>query len=276
MLQTLETLYPRQAYQAAELIKNKAALVYYGATYGIAFSGTQRELVATLRKETRNPLPTVSIVTGHDTAKSWVNRKLIHPKISEAIDQGILHTIEDICFVNYPAGLAAQQHLHTCSINPQREIQPFIVSYPNPLINNLSIFEQNHYLVRSGNFEGEQETSYLESAIKFAEQTGLALIVHSLYETILSDSTRLRRGSQPIIRLPQVGDENPLIQITRAGNTHPDTLKALLQPFQELGFPILANEAKATSFSREVYKAPETITDPKRLRLHLLQVSGLS
>lgn len=262
---------PDHAKIVAKAIMEGWAVVPYGATYGVAFHPNHRLKVAEARGENLDSLATVSIVANYQDAVGWIDIDKLHPSLQKAVNAGLLQIFERICFIRYPVNEMGRKQLHPYCINVQGGTQVFFVPPSDHII---SALKGNHgmdyYAVRSSNRHGDNEKYTLADAAKLAKEIG-ALATAALGKAIrLTEPTRERIMSQPIVEL--VAGQS-LIRLVRAGNTHPDTMRALSQNLINLGVDFVYEEENKVSFSRPQFSSK--YARPNDIRRHILKASGL-
>jgi len=252
--------------------RGQIAVIGLGPSYGIIFRNEARQAVAIARRETQNPLPTVSLLADHADLESWIDHDLLHPTVSRLIKNKALKIFQGIGFVRFPANAQGRlQGAH--SLHPNGEIQVFSLADNSPLINYL---KSTHHLdsiqVRSSNLEGELEKSTSATAFKLAQQIGAS--VFAIRSSVLAQSELhlARRGSVPIIRIPP---HLPVIELKRTGNTHPESLLLLLRRFSAFGIKLSISGADLDT-RRTLYRHPSHLDhSPNLIRQDLLRKSGL-
>lgn len=262
---------PDHAKFVADVITNSWAVVPYGATYGIAFHPDNRLAVAQARGESLDHLATVSVVAGYDDAMQWVDIDRLHPNLQGAVNISCLKIFERISFIRYPVNTVGRQHLHPHCINRQGETQVFFVPPSDPIISALKAnHNMDYYAVRSSNRHGESEKFTLDEVIVLARDIK-SLAVATLGMAIpLIEPARERVMSQPILEL---STDLPLIKLVRAGNTHPDTMRALSQNIINSGIDFVHEEENKTAFPRPQFTSK--YTKPEDIKRHILKATGL-
>ena len=260
----------------------------YGATYGTTFPSHLRREIALARGEIE-PLETVSLVTFKDNAYSWMNLKRIHPLLLKPIQEKKLDILEGISFIRYPCDDLGVRVVGRHYVNKSGEIQVFIVPPADPLMKYLRLNHDISYIaVRSSNISGRPEEPFAKGAVKYAASIAAPILAirslksfytqiedeHLVKRRLFDKIKRKRYGSQPIIRLPSVDDE-PLITLVRAGNTHPDVIKKLLKNILAVGIGFSYLPEKKIKFKRQMYHLDSQITDPRSIRRLLLKYSNL-
>src|SRR3989338_1896385 len=260
---------------ADALAGGEIVVVDYGATFGTTFLPFLRKRVAQVRKETE-PLATVSLVMTHSQVMRWIDFDTIHPKLKSLIEAGHLDTLEGVSFIRFPASTIAKQLAGEYHVNSLGEIQAFLVPESDKLMRRLRERHNIHYVgVRSANIHGDPEEFNYSGAHDYAEQIGAKVIAVQSRNYNNIHLMRQRVGSQPIIQFNyQATEEMFEITLVRAGNTHPDTMRRLLTNFVSAGGNFKHQEEKVGPL-RKWYDSPLNLEDPRLLREHLLQVSGL-
>ena len=272
---------PQGVARAATAIADGQPVVTdYGATYGTAFSTSIREEVALARGE-RAPLEVVSVVSTQRQVYDWLDESKLHPDLHQSIQVGKLGILEGVAFVRFPANDQAKQQVGSYCINAKGEIQVFMVPESDPLMRCLR--EQHnisHIAVRSSNITGFPEEPYVDGAMKYASQIGAPLFIVRKLASFKAqfkkgdEIDRPRVGSQPILRLPMLGDEKQ-IEVVRTGNTSFDTLERLMAEFTIAGFKIVDKPEKKAPPTRRTYQVDPSITDPHQIKIELLRASDL-
>lgn len=251
----------------------------FGATFGIAFDLAERERVAMLRKETRQPdgrLDTVSIVSTHDyMIGECVAVGNVHPWVRPCIERGDLTLLEQLVFLQLPASDQGKRYLGPHYISDTGIVQVFLVPASRKtqdVVMELleAQFGRTCLGVRSANIHNEREATTAWDAEKLAKATGIGLLARLRED----DVWRERVGSQPSLVIPTKDDE-PVITIFRTGNTGERTLRSFAQGIFGSDIPVVKQEAKPTPPWRRIYDVPDDLVDPKSIRDDLLKASGL-
>lgn len=264
----------------------------YGATYGTAFSVGIRDLIAHVRKE-QLPLAVVSLVCTKKVALKWINKNRLHKNIVAAIEKkgiDILDLVSGIAFVRFPCTDEAQTELGEHYVNPDQELQVFIVDN-DPLMARLAEKYHIEYVaVRSSNITGKPEEPFVTGAEDYAKEIGAPIFAvrsRKAYQAQLDDhkaisssaeaNARLQRervGSQPILAF-RTNDHGSVIELVRAGNTSPKTMERLLRDFLDDSITFDYKEEKNPAHKRKEYEVSKEITDPLKIKAELLKASLL-
>lgn len=273
---------------AQAIAQNHPVVTDYGATYGTAFSLNIRKEVAEVRRE-QEPLAIVSLVCSMKDALRWMNRNRLHPTIVKAIDSGGLDIIAGVSFVRFPCNDEAFNELGSYYVNEDQEVQVFIVDN-DPLMDHLSQHHNIHYIaVRSSNITGKPEEPYAKGAQAYASEIGApiiavrskaALAAQLEDEQIASSSElveslrRKRMGSQPILVFKTMAGK-AVVELVRAGNTTPETMKRLLRDFLGGSIEFVYHEEKVAAHTRKMFEAPANLMEPQQIKEAILEASLL-
>lgn len=249
-------------------------VVDYGATYGTTFRLDIREEVALARKEP-TPLATVSLVANYATLERWIDVSQLHPSVQNEVTEGKLRLLEGVSFVRFPAKVEQlPEDVKEYALNDKCEVQIFIVPDNDPLMSTL---QKKHHLdyvaVRSSNVSGKPEEAFSTGAHQYAQDI-TAPIVAIRNKTVESrEDLRLRIGSQPIIRLPQMNDPAE-VEIVRAGNLHPESLILLISSMA-MAPQVTHREEKVVTHERTKFKPSSKSKTIQQLRKELQTAAGL-
>lgn len=261
------------------------ALIDMGATYGTAFIDSTRPDVGLARGEGAN-LVTVSMVARLSEVLNWLDLSKIHPILARAVQRGVLSLFEGALFLRFPANDAGRNLGKYC-VNEQGEIQVFCYPDDDPILAYLrQTHGINYYEVRSSNITGSPEEPFAPGAVEYACAIAAPVVAVSSFEALeaqiidqalhkqglINQMRRKRFGSFPIVRFAeQKGDasERPVVAITRAGNTSPDTLTRYVKGV----FPeaLVVYEEEKRSHTRHEYESP--YTDPKDIQKDLIRAA---
>lgn len=253
------------------------SVINYGATHGTAFPLESREAVAKARREQLNgKLETVSLVTTHDfVMKEWVDSERLHPEMIEAVKAGKFKIFENITFIQLPVNNRAKVFLGEHYVNKKGFAQVFFVEENDMLMKILEEqFGMPCYAVRSANIHGQLEAMDYQDAVTYAREIKAPLIAPLHPNLIFKQYLRARKGSQPMLLIPEKGEEL-VVKILRLGNTGEATLRRLIAGIFGKKITVEKQEFKPSPEGRKTYNTDRAITDPWLIRNDLLKASGV-
>jgi hypothetical protein len=261
------------------------ALIDMGATYGTAFIDSTRPDVGLARGEGAN-LVTVSMVARLTEVLSWIDLSKIHPTLVQAIQRGVLTLFEGALFLRFPANDVGRNLGKYC-VNEQGEIQVFCYPEDDPILAYLrQKHGVNYFEARSSNITGSPEEPFAPGAVEYACAIAAPIVAVSSFEALeaqiidqalykqglINQMRRKRFGSFPIIRFAEhkgEPSERPVVAITRAGNTSPDTLTRYVKGVSPEALVVYEEEKRG--HARHEYESP--YTDPKDIQKDLIRAA---
>ena len=262
------------------------ALIDMGATYGTAFVESSRTDVGAAMGEAAS-LETVSVVSRLSDALCWMDTNRLHPVLAQQIEDGILSLFRGVVFLRFPAN-AAGRSLGEQSVNEQGEMQVFCYPEDDAVLGYLrEVHGIGHFQIRPSNMAGFPEEPFAPGAVEYAcaiaapvvavssfEALESQIIDQALYKQGLVNQTRRKRfGAFPIVRFGDFGDDldaQPVISITRAGNTSPDTLTRLVKGC----FPEATVIYEEEQFGQRRHEYESPYDDPAGIQMDLIRATS--